>query len=73
MQAAAKPVRYPIRVSVRASDELVRAIALAANRRQSSLSECLRQYVLKGLQADGVHLGPDGYVVEPVAAGGELR
>ena len=52
--------RFPDLVRFRAPSGLFAALALAANRRHQTVSEMVRQLVLRELQRDGLRLGTNG-------------
>jgi hypothetical protein len=65
-------VRFPDKIRLRTPRGLPRAIEIAAAARHTQPSEWARQALLRGLEADGLTLLPDGQV-EPAAGGGHIR
>jgi hypothetical protein len=64
---------FPVRLTMRMSDDLIRAIALEANKRHATLSDYVRSLLHAGLAAHGVVVRQDGHAIEAVADGGEAR
>jgi hypothetical protein len=56
------PVRFPDKLRLRTPKGLPRAIEVAAAARHTRPSEWARQALLRGLEADGLALLPDGHV-----------
>jgi len=55
-------VRFPDKLRLRTPKGLPRAIEVAAAARHTQPSESARQALLRGLEADGLVLLPDGHV-----------
>jgi hypothetical protein len=55
-------VRFPDKLRLRTPKGLSRAIEMAAAARHTQPSEWARQALLRGLEADGLTLSPDGHV-----------
>jgi hypothetical protein len=55
-------VRFPDKLRLRTPKGLPRAIVVAARARHTNPSEWARQALLRGLEADGLTLLPDGHV-----------
>ena len=55
-------IRFPDRMRLRVPAGLPAAVETAARQRHTSPSEWARQAILRGLEADGVHLLPNGKI-----------
>ena len=55
-------IRFPQRMRLRVPQGLPAAVEAAARQRHTSASEWARQAILRGLEADGLHLEPDGRI-----------
>ena len=55
-------VRFPDKLRLRTPRGLSRAIEIAAAARHTQPSEWARQALLRGLEADGLALSPEGHV-----------